>query len=305
MVPPPGVGGRGNVFELVQFHVHAGSEHTLDGHQYGAELHMVHKLRGGGGEEEDSDRRAVVAVFIEATASEDNSLFSNILAAFDGAADEVALDCNASLPNHYWGPSNGRDANAAAGSVLRLYDLIPHGSSFYRYDGGLTTPPCTEIVDWSVADRPIRISSLQYIDLTTLILAYRSKDTCEYATIASPSGSTSRPVQNLNGRTVSRICPAGPDYRTNNNSAVVFALAAAWAATLLACIVLCRNAPIDGRAAASPPADLNAEGGWRQPASFRPFLSDPSGFAFDDAAAAAEGSLSRRHATRRAREQES
>lgn len=71
--------------------------------------------------------------------------------------------------------------------------------------------PCSEVVEWNVADKPLSISIAQYNDLSSLILNYVAADTCERATIASPSGSTSRPVQDLNGRNVSRICPV--DYQ--------------------------------------------------------------------------------------------
>jgi len=38
-------------------------------------------------------------------------------------------------------------------------------------------------------------------------MEYRNSTTCELASIASDSGSTSRPVQALNGRVVTSICP--------------------------------------------------------------------------------------------------
>jgi len=72
---------------------------------------------------------------------------------------------------------------------------------------GLTTPPCSEIVEWNVADKPLTISVAQYNDLASLTLNYVDPDTCEYASIASPSGSTSRPIQATNNRTIQRICP--------------------------------------------------------------------------------------------------
>ena len=67
---------------------------------------------------------------------------------------------------------------------------------------------CSEVVWWNLADTPVLISVSQYNRLTQYILGYRDPVTCEYATVASSSGSTSRPIQALNGRVVQRICPS-------------------------------------------------------------------------------------------------
>jgi Eukaryotic-type carbonic anhydrase len=146
-----------------------------------------------------------MGLFIRANAFENNDLFSPVLAEFDSAADATAMQCNLTVPDHWWLHDN-RTA-VSADSVFEIYDLIPEGSTYYNYDGGLTTPPCSEVVEWNVADKPLSISIAQYNDLSSLILNYVAADTCEEGTIASPSGSTSRPVQDLNGRNVSRICP--------------------------------------------------------------------------------------------------
>ena len=39
--------------------------------------------------------------------------------------------------------------------------LLPEGRSTYRYDGSLTTPPCSEAVNWLVMTSPIQLSSDQ------------------------------------------------------------------------------------------------------------------------------------------------
>jgi hypothetical protein len=90
--------------------------------------------------------------------------------------------------------------------------LLPshiHLQSFYHYDGGLTTLPCSEVVWWNLASTPLKISSVaQYQALTYLALnIYRSPDSCRLASVASPSGSTSRPVQRMNGRGLGKIRP--------------------------------------------------------------------------------------------------
>ena len=58
-----------NSFDLLQLHFHAPSEHTVDGHQYAMEMHLVHENAG--------TELAVVGVFIEEGAY--NAAFDPIL----------------------------------------------------------------------------------------------------------------------------------------------------------------------------------------------------------------------------------
>mmetsp|Transcript_17779 Transcript_17779/g.29377 ORF Transcript_17779/g.29377 Transcript_17779/m.29377 type:complete len:128 (-) Transcript_17779:170-553(-) len=81
----------------------------------------------------------------------------------------------------------------------------------YTYQGSLTTPPCSEIVFWNVIDTPIKISVREFLRLTNLIIDWVDPATCEKASEAAPSGFTGRPVQNINGREITRVCPTGFD----------------------------------------------------------------------------------------------
>mmetsp|Transcript_19321 Transcript_19321/g.36081 ORF Transcript_19321/g.36081 Transcript_19321/m.36081 type:complete len:350 (+) Transcript_19321:222-1271(+) len=196
----PGVEGE---FELLQFHFHTSSEHTLNDKNFGGELHMVHKQVGG-------DRLAVMGVFLTPSATVPDPIMNGILSNFDSFADEAHHSCNISSPYHWWQEEIEVDIKKLQSIQMNVYDLIPEGATFYNYDGGLTTPPCSEIVEWSVADKPLAITVAQYNDFVNLMLTYVDHETCEYGTVANPAtGSTSRPVQPLNGRTVQRICPVG------------------------------------------------------------------------------------------------
>ncbi|CAB9498278.1 Carbonic anhydrase [Seminavis robusta] len=215
----PGVAGE---FEMLQFHIHMNSEHTFDGSHFAAELHVVHSEVGG-------DRLAVLGMFFVPTALESNALVDDLLRGFDAISDETYTACNMTTLPHWWQDQDqDQDHQAQAADVdqeavkprsgstvtpenpFNVYDLVPKEASMYYYSGGLTTPPCTEIVEWSVVDKPVEITVAQYNDLSSLILNYVDPTTCDFATVADPnSGSTSRPTQPSNGRHVTRICPVG------------------------------------------------------------------------------------------------
>lgn len=108
-------------YELLQFHFHTPSEHELSGYDQEAELHLVHKAADGS--------QAVVSVLFErgSTQSALNSIWRDLPDVDDERRIEV--------------------------DKVRLASLIPPHSAAYHYVGSLTTPPCTEDVDWFVMDK--------------------------------------------------------------------------------------------------------------------------------------------------------
>ncbi len=136
---------------LLQMHFHAPSEHTIEGVQYAAEMHFVHKAADGA--------LTVVGVMIAEGAS-DNAAWAPYV---DALTTEKGTDGSASID---WAA------------------MLPAEQLTYRYEGSLTTPPCTEGVHWFLMTQPVELSAAQIAKIT-----------------AAYDGNF-RPVQALNGREV-------------------------------------------------------------------------------------------------------
>jgi carbonic anhydrase len=125
----------GDTYSLLQFHFHAHSEHAVDGVHMPLELHLVHRSESGA--------LAVIGVFLDL--GTDNSALSPV---FDAIEDATA--------------------NPSALTVeLDPADLLPGARQGWAYSGSLTTPPCTEGVNWHVMSTPIHISEAQLAAFTT------------------------------------------------------------------------------------------------------------------------------------------
>ena len=117
-------------YELVQFHFHAPSEHTIDGEHAPLEVHMVHKSAAG--------ELAVIGILVE-----------------EGEHDSIWDPIVAALPD---GPG---DARHLEDLDLDTSELRPLPTRYYRYEGSLTTPPCSEGVQWIVMAGKRQISPEQ------------------------------------------------------------------------------------------------------------------------------------------------
>jgi carbonic anhydrase len=134
-----------------QMHFHHRSEHSVDGKLSPMEAHFVHEGPDG--------KLLVLGVLIN-----------------EGAANpEIAK---------LWEVAPAKTGEATAKSAIDFAKLVPVSSDFYRYSGSLTTPPCSEIVEWVVFRDPITASKQQ---IETFARLYPANN---------------RPVQALNDRSI-------------------------------------------------------------------------------------------------------
>lgn len=116
-------------FVLKQFHFHAPSENRINGKSYAMEAHLVHEDKGG--------NPAVVALLFE-----------------EGKENKVLARLWPLMPE-----SVGRQN--VLPSLFNVAHLLPSKRDYYRYNGSLTTPPCTEGVRWLVLKTPVSASKEQ------------------------------------------------------------------------------------------------------------------------------------------------
>jgi carbonic anhydrase len=150
-------GGLDDTFKLAQFHFHwgsddtKGSEHLLDGKAYPMEVHFVHyndKYEDLTAAVAQDGGLAVLGFFFEV--GDSNTGYAPI---FDMVDAMVA----------------GNDTDPIPIAGLDISKLMGSTDVFYRYAGGLTTPPCYESVTWTVFKSPIAISEAQMSSMRAVV----------------------------------------------------------------------------------------------------------------------------------------
>lgn len=142
-------------YKLVQFHFHRPSEHRIAGKSFPMEAHFVHAAPSG----------ALAVIGVMLAEGKSNPVFHKIIATMP--AQE--------------GPA------IAADPAINPAGLLPAGRDYYRYQGSLTTPPCSETVEWLLLTDSVQVAAADIAGFGKL-----------YAMNA-------RPVQALNRRTLLRL----------------------------------------------------------------------------------------------------
>lgn len=152
-LPGSSISVDGVRFDLKQFHFHAPSENLIDGKAFPMEAHLVHADKDG--------NLVVVAVMMT-----------------EGAANGGVAKAWAQMPK------KEGDRSSLSSRVSPL-ELLPAKRDYYRFNGSLTTPPCSEGVRWLVMKKPVSASKAQI---------------AEFAHVMHHANN--RPVQAMNARAV-------------------------------------------------------------------------------------------------------
>lgn len=115
--------------ELLQFHFHTPSEEQINGKRSNMVAHFVHKSAEG--------QLGVVALLIKSGAR--NKAFTPIFQHLPSKGETITVE-NLKL-----------DLNA----------MLPSNKNYYTFTGSLTTPPCTENVQWIVLKQAVSLSPQQ------------------------------------------------------------------------------------------------------------------------------------------------
>lgn len=116
-------------FSLKQFHFHVPSENQVKGKSYPMEVHLVHA-------DKDGNLAVVAVMFVE---GKENKLLAQIWPQMPHSAGE----------------------KHALSSSVSATGLLSSNRDYYRFNGSLTTPPCSEGVRWLVMKKPITASKDQ------------------------------------------------------------------------------------------------------------------------------------------------
>lgn len=147
-------------YDLLQFHFHTPSEHAVGGARSPLEVHFVHKSQSG--------ELAVIGVLLD-----------------NGEENIVLREIWNYLPAHQ-GPAKSHEM-----VVINARDLLPVSSGYFRYMGSLTTPPCSEGVNWYVMETKSTVAPNQVSKFERAV------------------GLNARPLQALNNRML--IAPVKAD----------------------------------------------------------------------------------------------
>lgn len=123
---------NGSTFTFKQFHFHRHSEHTINGKASEMELHLVHI-------DDATGNITVLGIMLEEDA--DNPFIEKVWA---------------NIPTT-------QKSEVTTTVSLNLSDILPADKKYYTYTGSLTTPPCSQGLQWILFKEPVKISHAQAV----------------------------------------------------------------------------------------------------------------------------------------------
>jgi carbonic anhydrase len=141
-------------YYLKELHFHSPSENHINHVAYPLEIHFVNQSDGG--------KLLVISVFVKS--GQKNKAIQNII-------------------DHL--PKKPKQWSKVTADMISLQYLLPKKLDYYQFMGSLTTPPCTEGVQWLVLAKPIVASAAQFVKIRRAI-----------------GGDNARPIQKHNEREI-------------------------------------------------------------------------------------------------------
>ncbi|XP_053206426.1 carbonic anhydrase 1-like [Panonychus citri] len=145
-------------YELLQVHIHwginsmSGSEHSIDGERFSAEVHFVHRNTKYANESSYSVLQKVDGLTVLGVIAKNGDPNPGV---------DILLEAM---------QSNSSDIKYPVKKPFDLNHLLPSNKkSFFKYSGSLTTPTCNEVVNWIVMKDFITVSNDQIDRLRNLI----------------------------------------------------------------------------------------------------------------------------------------
>ena len=142
-----------HVYELIQTQFHTPGEHTINGKHFPMEAQLIHKDKSG--------RTLIIAVLFEYG------------------------DDNSALHHDWMYLLYKKHTKHLLYKKINAMELLPDIKDYYQYDGSLTTPPCTENIQWLVMKQPAGATKEQIETLRNTI-----------------HSENNRPLQAINMRTI-------------------------------------------------------------------------------------------------------
>lgn len=127
---------NGKIYELLQFHFHSPSEHQINGKHAAMVIHFVHQAEDG--------QLGVIGLLLD-----------------KGPSNQIITQLWQHIPKHH-------GDEVPLPSMIDIKRLLPVNRAYYNYRGSLTTPPCSEGVNWVVLKGRASVSQQQISKFTRI-----------------------------------------------------------------------------------------------------------------------------------------